>query len=134
MLRLLANTGISIINVIPLGVLIPRGEDEGAGILQPGEEMVAERPWYLQSGQQRDEARSFTMMCGRKTRSGGLKLKKGRFREAIKEKKKITGKVTMTWKFSRPNHIKPQQPGVSVCLTLPWTGGSIRDLLRSLPD
>lgn len=80
MMWLLGNTGISIISVIPLGVLIPRGEDEGAELLQPGEEMVAERPnsspWYLQGGQQRSGARSFTMMCGRKTRSGGLKLKK----------------------------------------------------------
>ena len=64
-------------------------------------------PQYLQGGQQGDGARSFTVVCGGKTRGGGLKLKKGEVQSGYKEKKKkITVKITTLWNFSRPDQMK----------------------------
>lgn len=90
MLGFLANTGISISSLIPLGALVLWEEDEGEGLGQPGEEAAAEAPnsspQYLQGGQQGDRARSFIVVHSRKTRGGGLRSKKGEVQSSYKEK------------------------------------------------
>jgi len=82
------------------GASLLRGQAEGVGAVQPGEEKVMGRPiaafQYLKGAYRKAGEGLLTRACSDRTRSNGFKLKEGRFR-LDRRKKFFTLKVVRLW-------------------------------------